>query len=201
MAPLTLGVLIGLSASAAAQVANNGQITWGSVVYTFHGEKIPDLAFNGYELTSLGANQLLNAGSVIRSRYVSPPINGTEITVGEPINGLSEYALDNTQISITSTEDEYVVGSALAFMQGLYPPRNAFIMDSVTHLSNSTWLQYPLDGYQYPNIGTASSLDYNYIWYVLRTCCWLGQVRNKSSQNATIGSQEIKIVPPIRFPK
>ena len=162
MAP-RLAILLALSASVAAQVANLGQLTWGAVVFTFHGDKIPDLAYTGYELTSLGANQLVEAGSVIRDRYVSPPSNGSEITIGEPIDGLGS-SLDNTQIEIVSTTDEYVVGSAIAFMQGLYPPRGNDVIDTETELSNGTWLQYPLSGYQYPNIETPSTLDYNSIW-------------------------------------
>lgn len=49
-------------------------------------------------------------------------------------------------------------------MQGLYPPT---ILEPESYLSNSTYLQYPLGGYQYPNIGTVNALDFDYIWYAL----------------------------------
>lgn len=93
MAPsstITVLLLLGVASTASAQsttASNEGQTTWGTVVYTFHGEKTPDLAYSGYNLSPLGANQLLQAGSVIRDRYVAPPDNGTNITNAAPING------------------------------------------------------------------------------------------------------------------
>jgi hypothetical protein len=31
-------------------------------------------------------------------------------------------------------------------------------------MSDSTLEQYPLGGYQYPNVQSVSSLDFNYVW-------------------------------------
>ena len=125
---------------------------------------MPSLSDGPYNLTPLGANQLFDAGSIIRSRYVSAPDNGSEITTAAIINGISVNAIDNSQLYILSTDDEYISSSALAFMQGLYPPRNAVVIDLESILGNSSLEQYPLNGYQYPNVGTVSSLDFNYIW-------------------------------------
>jgi len=162
MANLHLTILLAALQLVAAQ--GSEQITWGAVAFTYHGEKTPALAYNGYHLSPLGANQLLGAGSVVRDRYVSPPLNETDLTEAAPINGLSVSSIQNTQLDIMSTDDEYVVASAMAFMQGLYPPLQEFILDAETLLSNSSYVQYPLDGYQYPNVETVNSLDFNYIW-------------------------------------
>lgn len=159
MAPTTLLTLIALWASVAASASN--QITWGTVVFTYHGEKIPYLAADGSNITPYGANQLIAAGQAIRDRYVSPPVNASR---SAPINGLNPDAIDNSQISILSTDDEFISTSAMAFMQAVYPPRSAWIIDSESILSNKSLEQFPLNGYQYPNIETVGSLDFNYIW-------------------------------------
>ena len=65
---------------------------------------------------------------------------------------------------IMSTNDEFVTASAMAFMQGLYPPRGV-VVDDESMLGNGTLEQFPLGGYQYPNIESLSDLDFNYIWY------------------------------------
>ncbi|KAF4633022.1 hypothetical protein G7Y89_g5097 [Cudoniella acicularis] len=147
------------------------QTTWAAVVFTFHGEQIPSLHDGPYNLTPLGANQLLNAGQVIRDRYISAPVNGSEITIAMPINGLSSDEIDNSQMEVLSTNDEYISGSALAFMQGLYPPRNTIVLDEESELGNGTLEQFPLNGYQYPNIETLSTVDYNYIWLAGNVGC------------------------------
>jgi hypothetical protein len=160
MAPLILGVLLGLSAIAASDTI---QRTWGSVLYVYHGEKIPTLATTGsYDLTPWGAHTLGDAGSAIRDRYLHPPTNTTETYA--PIYGLSTDDIDNTQLTITSTDDEFVTASALSFMAALYPPMHYLVWGQEYHLSNGTYIEYPLDGYQYPNIETVSYLDFNYIW-------------------------------------
>jgi len=155
-----------LSLSAAALVKGADQVTWGAVVFTYHGEKIPVLHDGPYNLTPLGANQLLSAGQTIRNRYVAAASNSSQITVSLPINGLNSSVLINSQMEVMGMTDEYVTASALAFMQGLYPPRAlvAPVINSQTKLSNGSWQQAPLNGYQYPNIESMSSLDFNYIW-------------------------------------
>ncbi|TVY35660.1 hypothetical protein LSUB1_G006321 [Lachnellula subtilissima] len=154
-----------LSLSAAALVKGNDEITWGSVVFTYHGEKIPALHDGPYNLTPLGANQLLQAGQTIRDRYISSPSNSS-ITGSYPIDGLQENEIDNGQMSVLSTTDEYITASALAFMQGLYPPRSTAteVVDEESIMGNGTLEQFPLNGYQYPNIASLSLLDFNYIW-------------------------------------
>ncbi|MCJ1469637.1 hypothetical protein MMC07_008273 [Pseudocyphellaria aurata] len=60
-----------------------------------------------------------------------------------------------------STLSPYVVASAEAFMQGLYPPVNN--TDSNSVLANGSVIRSPLGGYQYTQIFTASRADPNVV--------------------------------------
>lgn len=160
MAPsLLTALLLGGSLAATAESLT----TWAAVNFIYHGEKTPDISpsSSAYSLTTIGAHQLVAAGSAIRNRYVSG--NASSITQAFPINGLNAYAIDNSQLFMLATDDEFVAASAQAFMQGLYPPVGSTGQGNEI-LGNGTLEEYPLGGYQYANIGTTSSLDYNYIW-------------------------------------
>lgn len=160
MALLYLTALLGLSTTALAQ----SEIVWGSVIYTYYGEKTPSLTSGPYNLSPLGATQMLQAGSFIRSRNIDPPTNSSNLGAPAPIHNISPQSIDNSQLFALSTDDEFISGSAMAFFQGLYPPRGFPIIDDQDILANGTNLGFPLDGYQYPNVGTVSELDFNYIW-------------------------------------
>ncbi|KAI9645132.1 hypothetical protein NHQ30_005866 [Ciborinia camelliae] len=162
-------------------------ITWSSVVYTYYGEITPTLVnATTPVLTPLGANQLYNSGSLLRDRYLNS--TATQLTLGLPINGLSGQHIINNQLQVWSTGDEYVVGSAQAFMQGLYPPVPGVGhgMDSI--LANGSVINYPLGGYQYPNINSLSEMDYNYIWIAGNDQCRTYDIATKftkTSPNST----------------
>jgi hypothetical protein len=63
-----------------------------------------------------------------------------------------------------ATDDPWISASAMAFMQALYPPQNAIVLNLESMLANSSLAEYPLNGYQYPNIETLSLLDFNHVW-------------------------------------
>jgi len=149
--------------SISSVLAQDAQITWAAFTYTHHGERIPTLTSGPYNPTPLGAQQSLLSGSLIRNRYIQAPKNGSQLTTYAPIHGLSVNDIDNEQLVVMSTNDEFVSASAMAFMQGLYPPRGV-VVDAESMLGNGTLEQYPLGGYQYPNIGNIGGLDFNYIW-------------------------------------
>lgn len=94
-------------------------VIWSSVLFTMHGESTPMITDTTYNLSPLGALQLQSAGSLVRDRYISG--NNSGATVSLPITGLSQNTIDNRQLNIVSTTDEYVSAGATAFMQGLYP--------------------------------------------------------------------------------
>lgn len=144
MAPFLLSVYLSLSAT--AFVASANLVTWGALNLIYHGEKIPVLHEGPYNLTPLGANQLLSAGQFIRGRYLSSNSSATDASI--PINGLSTDVIDNSQMEVMTMTDEYITASALAFMQGLYPPRGGtgLQVDEESILGNGTLEQYPLNG-------------------------------------------------------
>ena len=84
------------------------------------------------------------------------------------MNGISKYVIDSTQVFTMSTVDEYIVTSAQAFLQGLYPPlsisSNNTANDSMSILANGSNIEYPLGGYQYSQIYTVGELDLNSIY-------------------------------------
>lgn len=144
---------------------------WSSVIYTRYGDRTPYILPTANTLTPLGATQMYSAGNRFRDRYLtSAPGNGNTV-----IHGISPYQLDNDQVSITSLNDQFIVGSAQAFMQGLYPPlqasSNATFINGQSQLSNGSNIVSPLNGYQYPQIGTASPLDLNSIWLMGANNC------------------------------
>lgn len=165
-----LAVALSLASEALAQSVN--ETVWSSFSYILYGERTPLQGQLSPSLTPIGAQQLYSQGSLMRARYLSNSSLSDEvntITTNSPISGIERQALDNSQIAILSTSDDYVVGGALAYLQGLYPPvtqnfayNNGGVNAST--LANGTSVDYPLDGYQYPNVQTVSLTDPNSAW-------------------------------------
>lgn len=140
------------------------QKTWGSIAFTISGETTPVLlSSTAPHLTPLGANQLHDAGSLLRSRFLEIGNTSLLATVSV-IEGISPTRIDNTQINVLATDEEWVSVGAQAFMQGLYPPLDQIYVDGENVLVNGTLEEWPLNGYQYPNIQTFSDADYQRIW-------------------------------------
>ncbi|KAI9872607.1 MAG: hypothetical protein M1830_000450 [Pleopsidium flavum] len=146
---------------------------WSSVIFTRYGERTPLILPEQNVLTPLGAQQLYSAGSSFRKRYIAPPSDSFGANL--VIQGISTYEIDNSQLYAMSTVDEFVVASAQAFIQGLYPPlrasSNNTVLNSISILANGSNIDFPLDGYQYPQIYTASDLDPNSIWLAGEANC------------------------------
>ncbi|KAI8964799.1 phosphoglycerate mutase-like protein [Daldinia sp. FL1419] len=172
---LTAG--LSLVSEALAQSAN--ETVWASFAYVLYGERTPFQGDLIPTLTPLGAQQLYSQGSLFRARYLSNSSLSDEdnaITTNSPIAGLERQALDNSQLSIYSTTDDYVVGGGLAFLQGLYPPVTRAFADSnggsnASTLANGTAVNYPLGGYQYPNVRTVPTTDPNSVWLEGHVAC------------------------------
>ena len=156
--------LLASLALVAAETVLREQI-WGTVLFTMYGERTPYIYPETYTLTPLGAQQLYTAGSSFRNRYLNPPTTlFSEFEVNSVINGISAIHLNNDQIVMEATPDQFIVASAQAFIQGLYPPLTSPTNDSQSVLANGSTVLAPLNGYQYPSIYTASSNDDNSIW-------------------------------------
>lgn len=148
-----------LAACAWSQSARNETI-WASVVYSSNGDRTPLILPVQHVLTPLGAQQSYSAGSFFRQRYLAAPAGAQDANYS--INGILHNTYDPTQTRVMSVWSSYVVASAEAFMQGLYPPVNNTDPNSV--LANGSIIRSPLGGYQYPQIFTPSPADPNVIF-------------------------------------
>lgn len=139
-----------------------------SFVFTRFGDRTPLYLNNDISiLTPFGAQQMYNAGSGFRARYLTSTFDALDST---PIRDISRRRLNADEISILTIDNQYAIASAQAFMQGLYPPladdsnQNYTDEAGVSDLANGTNIVAPLNGYQYPKINTASSYDLRSVW-------------------------------------
>ncbi len=147
---------------------------YGSVIFTLYGERTPFISSFNNVLTPVGAQQLYSVGQQFRSRYITPSSDSTEgsVLTNSSIMGISPRTIDNSQIYAVSLVDEYVVNSAQAFLQGLYPPANLTQVNSgQSILANGSVTVNPLGGYQYAQIATASPYDPGVIWLAGNANC------------------------------
>jgi hypothetical protein len=132
------------------------------------GERTPSIrSGSSPTLTALGAQQMFSLGQNLRTRYLagsSPSALGVQ-----HIDGMSPYTLNNEQVLVQTLDSQYLVSSAQAFMQGLYPPYsilngNGTWFSTSSLLSNGSAIDFPLNGYQYANIQSSGQLDYESIF-------------------------------------
>ncbi|RDW66023.1 hypothetical protein BP6252_09658 [Coleophoma cylindrospora] len=170
-----------------AHAVSESQVTWAVVSYSFHGEKEPALASSSYALTPVGGHQAFSAGAAIRDRYIVG--NNSDGTETYPINGLSAQAIENSQLYMLATQDEYVANSATAFLQGVYPPVGNSGQGSMV-LANNSLESYPLGGYQYASIATVGSMDYNYMWIAGNLECPSYDIQRAGSYSTALYNAE-----------
>lgn len=136
------------SACLAAAQSSDSEHTHAAFAFVRTGERTPILRNDTQILTTVGATQMHALGQKLRSKYV---------TGAGSIAGVSKDVLDNDQIWVQTLDTPYLVSSAQAFMQGLYPPQEASNATEV--LADGTSVDYPLNGYQYASIHAASPND------------------------------------------
>jgi len=109
-------------------------------VYTFHrhGDRT-DKSHPPTSLTDLGYNQVYNSGQYYRTRYVQ---RGAAF----PIPNLNPDLVLQSQIQASAPADNVIQNSAMAFLQGLYPPVGS--ITSQQTLANGTTIAAPMNGYQ-----------------------------------------------------
>ena len=140
-----------------------------SVVFAHYGERTPPLLPDMTELTPLGAQQMFSAGAFFRSRYItSRPAAEDNATASRPIWGLRTHRISDHQVHVGVAGAGPTAGSALAFMQGLYPPLDnsskGVVLSSQSLLANGSNVVGPLGGYQYARMNSPSILDPDSIW-------------------------------------
>ncbi|KAJ5832343.1 hypothetical protein N7474_000654 [Penicillium riverlandense] len=153
-------LILQVSALAAAQ--DYSEKIWGVFSYTLYGDSTPKILASprAQVLTEYGASALYTAGSAFRARYVE---DGMVNTAGTGIQNIAPNILDSLEVNAFSTAEPFVLASAQAFMQGLYPPLGQSLdllySDLTSQLSNGSQSTYPLNGYQYPLIVTMDKED------------------------------------------
>lgn len=137
---------------------------WSSVIYSRTGERTPEvLGFIPTTLTSLGAQQIYDSGSFFRDRYISSASTASVLN-SAPLQGLSASSIDSLQFYVEALDEQYTVASAQAFVQGFYPPftlnaSEASVLDPTSILANGTYIDAPLQGYQYAQVHASGALD------------------------------------------
>ncbi|KIV98902.1 uncharacterized protein PV09_09348 [Verruconis gallopava] len=143
-------------------------------IFANTGDRTPLLDVNNTPaLTYLGAQQMANLGAYFRRRYIGAgdvnPLVGSTM-----LDGLSSWRVNNDAVFVQAVDSQYTVASATAFMQGLYPPytlgaaNQSSILDPSAITSNGTYIEAPLNGYQYAVVNTVGSTD-PYVIYLTGT--------------------------------
>ncbi|KAH8552415.1 histidine phosphatase superfamily [Umbelopsis sp. PMI_123] len=99
------------------------------------------------ELTPLGKTMLYNQGQFIHSVYFDP----TSTTMVKNISSI--YTM--SQVNTLASDNEVILASANAFLQGVFPPTlNSTDPTMTSTLANGTTYYPPLGGYQYVPLNT-----------------------------------------------
>lgn len=93
------------------------------------------------------------------------------------VEGMAGNALDNTMLYLSTEDGQSSVASTLAFMQGLFPPNNNsfayndggeeaadIVSDGGTGSGNIVRAQFPLGGYQYPDVRSPAPQDESFLF-------------------------------------
>ncbi|PYH44508.1 uncharacterized protein BP01DRAFT_416442 [Aspergillus saccharolyticus JOP 1030-1] len=159
---------------------------WAVFAYTLHGDSVPAALPRESVVTPYGASELYAAGSAFRDRYVA--IHSTDVSPSTRIERISSYVLADEDIKVLTTTDASVIGSAQAFMQGLYPALNetydAQFFDPIFLMSNGSVTTGPLGGYQYARIVSASLDDPQSVTVAGHQNCKLHQTADSEYRNS-----------------
>ncbi|ESK84640.1 hypothetical protein Moror_13299 [Moniliophthora roreri MCA 2997] len=103
------------------------------------------------ETTALGEAQSYQLGQLIRNLYLNP-------SSASYIDGMHPDVVDNKEIKVrvkAGAEGTVVFDSAIAFLQGMYPPNPK----NKIELANDTTVTAPLNGYQYVPVETVEPVN------------------------------------------
>lgn len=163
---LALSLTVMASAWLAAAQNDDAYHPHGAFAFIRSGEYTPLLTGDSQVLTTLGANQMYTLGQNLRARWIDS--DGNAGFGRQRIANMSVDVINNDQISIQTLDTQYLVSSAQAFMQGMYPPHSVGnstgLGDSTGLLANGTTVEAPLNGYQYATVQSFSPYAYNSIY-------------------------------------
>lgn len=163
----TSAVLAGVVALVAAQ-----ETVLGVYVFSRHGDRTAK-STPPANLTSLGYQEVLQSGTYFRDRYVVS-------SASRRIYGINADFVKQSQMTASAPTDTVLQNSAMAFLQGVYPPVGQ--QRSTSTLRNGTVVQTPFNGYQLIPLQTiqtgAGSEDS--AWLQGTTSCYNAQLSSDS---------------------
>lgn len=142
LSPAIMKSAVALSALSLLTGSGAAETVLGAYIFHRHGDRTPK-ALAPTNLTALGYEQVYTSGSYYRSRYLEG---------SSKINGINEDLVKLSQLSVVSPVDNVLQISAIAFLQGLYPP-----VQTVQTLGNGQSVQAPMDGYQLIPVNTIAT--------------------------------------------
>jgi len=169
MLALAIAILAAVLLTPFSRAQSDSYTVLSTVIFVRSGDRTPKILGDvPTTLTSLGAQQAYAAGSFYRDRYVSSAVSKSGVDKA-PLHGLSANSVDPRELYILALDTHPTVATAQAFMQGFYPPlilnqSTAGMLDPASILANNTYIESPLNGYQYPQIHTADEVDLEFIF-------------------------------------
>jgi hypothetical protein len=139
--PTVAAVLAGLG------VASAQETVLGAFIFSRHGDRTAK-STPPANLTDLGYLEVFNSATYFRNRYIASDAEYR-------IHGINDDLVKQSQISASAPTDTVLQNSALAFLQGLYPPVGGTLGSNT--LRNGTVVQSPLNGYQLIPLQTVST--------------------------------------------
>jgi hypothetical protein len=152
MLALAIAILATVLLTPLSSAQSDSYTVLSTVVFVRSGDRTPKILGDvPTTLTSLGAQQAHAAGSFYRDRYISSAASKSGVDKA-PLRGLSANSVDPREMYILTLDTHPTVATALAFMQGFYPPltlneSTAGMIDPSSVLANHTYvrLTFPID--------------------------------------------------------
>jgi Histidine phosphatase superfamily (branch 2) len=167
-----------LVAALAAGSASAQETVLGVYIFSRHGDRTAKET-PPTSLTDLGYEEVFTSGTYFRNRYIAAGASNK-------IYGMNTDLVKESQITASAPVDNVLQNSALAFLQGLYPPVGETLGSQT--LRNGTVVQTPLNGYQLIPLQTVStgSNSENSAWLQGATNCANAQISSDEFFTSTL---------------
>jgi hypothetical protein len=144
----------------------------GAYIFSRHGDRTAK-STPPANLTDLGYQQVFTSGTYFRNRYVASDASNR-------IYGLNSDIVKQSQITASAPTDTVLQNSAMAFLQGLYPPVGSTLGSQT--LRNGSIVQSPLNGYQLIPLETVQTgaNSENAAWLQGSTNCLNAQISSNN---------------------
>jgi hypothetical protein len=175
---IQLAALSGLALSAAAETIH------GAVVFSRHGDRSTKW-YGAQSLTSLGAEQNYQVGTIYRERYLSSDSP-------QQILGISEDKYVSSQVFASAPDQGILMNTATAFLQGFYPPLGEIAPEIASQtLNNGTNSTSPIDGYQYVVLHGINDKSPDTIWIKGDDSCPAYKTASKSFLDSAVFEERL----------